>query len=112
MARQAAQLPDWIFSASTKRRVIAHVLEPGNEGKLLSERNVAKTLGVDPRGSIDEHLCALAQLGLLERKDGPRRFRVRPQADLEPPVRDLRTALLDLLAALDRIPRTAVERPP
>lgn len=111
MARKAAQLPDWIFLAPSKRRVVAHVLDPRNEDRLLGEGEVARALGVHTRGSVDEHLCALAQLGLLERREGPRRLRVRAPAELEAPVRELRAALLDLLAALDQVPQVAVKRP-
>lgn len=111
MARAAARLPDWIFSAPSKRRVIAYVLAERNQGELIGERDVAKAIGADVRGSVDEHLCALAQLGLLERQEGPRRFRVLETAEMDAPERQLRAALVDLLEALESIPEVAVERP-
>lgn len=111
MARTAAQLPDWIFSAPNKRRVIAYVVSSQNHGKMISERDLARTLGVDPRGSIDEHLFALAQLGLLQRHEGPRRFRILHRADMSGIARDLSDALSDLVGALERVQAIPVKRP-
>jgi len=111
MARKAGRLPDWIFSAPTKRRVIAYVVAPRNQGKMIGERELAHELEVDPRGSIDEHLFALAQLGLLERRDGPRRFRVPAPTDMSRGAQELRNALRDLLGVLENVEDVPVNRP-
>jgi DNA-binding transcriptional ArsR family regulator len=111
MARKAAKLPDWIFSAPNKRRVIAYVLAARNSGKVIGEREVARALGVDPRGSVDEHLFALAQLGLLERREGPRRFKILEPAQHTPLARELSDALGALLEALEQVEEVPVDRP-
>lgn len=111
MARKAAQLPDWIFSAPNKRRVIAYVLASRNQGKVIGERELAHLLGVDPRGSIDEHLFALAQLGLLERRERPRRFQILRPAQMTKVARELSDALDALLDALEEVDEVPVERP-
>jgi hypothetical protein len=111
MARTAARLPDWLFSAPIKRRVIAYVVAPRNQGKVTGERELAQALKVDPRGSIDEHLFALAQLGLLERRDGPRRFRIPAPADMSREAQELRNALRELLGVLENVEDVPVDRP-
>lgn len=111
MARKHARLPDWIFSAPNKRRVIAYVNASRNQGKVIGERELARALGVDPRGSIDEHLFALAQLGLLERRERPRRFKILRPAEMSDVARGLSEALSDLLVALEEVENVPLERP-
>jgi DNA-binding FadR family transcriptional regulator len=111
MSRQAAKLPDWIFSARSKRRVIDYVVSAGNRGKVFGERELAEDLGVGRQGSIDEHLFALAQLGLLRRREGPRRFEVLTPEQMNGVARELSAALRTLTATLEQITDEPVERP-
>lgn len=111
MARQKARLPDWIFSAPNKRRVIAYVVASQHQGKVFGERELAGLLEVDRRGSIDEHLFALAQLGLLRRSEKPRRFRIPSPGEMDPVARDLSDALRDLVEALEKVENETVDRP-
>jgi hypothetical protein len=111
MARKVAQLPDWIFSASNKRRVIAYVVASQNQGKVLGERELARALDVDLRGSIDEHLFALAQLGLLKRRERPRRFQILSPDEMTTVARDLSDALGNLVDALKGVDDVPLDRP-
>lgn len=109
MSRSPARLPDWLFSAPIKRRLfhVLFVVEPDRE---WSELELARRVGSGKNGSIDEHLQALCQLGLLE-QIGRRQYRVKLTDELQPPLQEIRSALATIAAALQLVPDEPVRRP-
>src|SRR5215210_6196157 len=62
MPRPPGDLSDWLFGASgAKRRLIERVLAEADVD--WTQAAIARTLGLNPKGSVDEHLAALTQLG-------------------------------------------------
>jgi len=101
MPRPPGDLSDWLFGASGgKRRLIERVLaEPGVD---WTQAAIARTLGLNPKGSVDEHLAALTQLGVLERSGSAYRLQASSQVG---------TALQPLLMALEPFVGTPFDRP-
>ncbi len=109
MARAKARLPDWLFSAPIKRRVLEALLaEPD---RAWTERALAIEVGANIRGSVDEHLAALVQMGLVERESAGDRYLLKPVAALEPHELVIRMALETLLPALRLLPDDEVAKP-
>lgn len=110
MARPPAGLADWLFSAPAKRRLLTLLSHPDALEKQWSEAELARELGVARNGSLDEHLHALVQIGLVERS-APARYRVVPPRDLAPHLAALRSGLFEVTQALTDVPNDRVMRP-
>jgi hypothetical protein len=110
MSRSASRLPDWLFGAPVKRRLLTAVVDEANGGQIWSERELARELEVGIRGSIDEHLRVLAQLGLLRQEGPPPRYVVLRTTDLSPNARRLQKALRQLTGAVDNLPDDPLNR--
>jgi hypothetical protein len=109
MSRTAARLPDWLFSASLKRRLFELVFVEAPERE-WGELELARTLGCGANGSLDEHLEALVQLGLAERP-APRTYRFKRRSELAGYQREIRDSIESLLVALRSVPDQPVRRP-
>lgn len=92
MGRQALELRDWCFGASSRRRLLEVVV--GGERSTWSYTELARSSGLHVKGSVDEYLDALTQLGLLERAGGV--YRPVRESPLYEPVRALLTALAEV----------------
>lgn len=99
--RAKAGLRDWLFGAPGKRLLLEALFHV--EGRVWSQAELASAAGMHPKGSVDEPLLALLQLGLVIQEDG--RYRLRSDHDLAAPLRDL-------LLALQAVPNGDVSRPP
>jgi hypothetical protein len=66
------------------------------------ESELAERANLHKKGSVDEHLAALAQLELVDTSAG--RYRINTRSPLVPPLRKL-------LRELDRVPDDEVNRP-
>lgn len=100
MPREPATLRDWLFGASGKRRLIEALLAAG--GRPMTQAELARRAGLTPKGTVDGHLAALQQAGLVRRDASGYR------ADVTSP---LASPLRALLSALEALPDDPVERP-
>jgi len=100
MPRAKARVRDWVFGSPGKRRLLEVLL--GDEGRPWSQTELASAAGMHPKGSADEHLLALAQIGLVDVVES--RYRLRAEHALVDPLRALLHAVADL-------PDTPVRRP-
>lgn len=101
MARPPGDLSDWLFGASgAKRRLIERVLAEADVD--WTQAAIARALGLNPKGSIDEHLAALTQLGVLERSGTA--YRLQPSSQVG-------AALRPLIMSLEPFVGTPFDRP-
>jgi hypothetical protein len=110
MARLAARLPDWLFGSHAKRRLLTLLLDRRSAGRRWSEAELADAVGTGRRGSIDEHLAVLVQLGLLRKLAKPCRYTAVAPAEMPPHLRKLRAGLLQVLSALEAVDDAELER--
>jgi hypothetical protein len=57
-------ISDWLFGASGKRRVLSALLA-GQPDQTWQLAQLARAAGLHPKGSVDVHVAALRQLGLV-----------------------------------------------
>lgn len=101
MPKPKLRCRDWLFGAGGKRRLLEALLS--GKGRAWSEAELARVAGLHAKGSVDVHLAALVQLGLLTRHhDGYRLMREHP---LVKPLR----RVLDVVALLEDV---ELARPP
>jgi hypothetical protein len=102
VTRSKARLRDWLFGAAGKRRLLRVLLDEKAPAAGWREAELAGRAGLHKKGSVDEHLAALAQLDLVDASGG--RYRLNARSPLLPPLRKL-------LRELDRLPDDEVVRP-
>jgi hypothetical protein len=96
------RISDWLFGASGKRRLLSALLasEPDQIWQLA---HLARAAGLHPKGSVDVHVAALRQLGLVTGNgDG---FVLVPTSPLARPLKTL-------LDELDSLADAPVDKPP
>lgn len=89
-----------MFGAGGKRRLVASVLTAPD--RRWTEAQLARAAGLHSKGSVDEHVAAMVQLGLLAR-DGLT-LRLVGDSPLADPLRQL-------LGVLDQLPDEPIDRP-
>jgi hypothetical protein len=100
MPRQRANLPDWLVGARGKRRLLeALVHEPG---RAWNQTQLAAASGLGKHGSVDEHLAALVQSGVVVDANGV--FTLDQASALVEPLRRV-------LAAWGSLPDEPVRKP-
>jgi DNA-binding IclR family transcriptional regulator len=104
-------LPDWLFGSPNRKRLLELLLLAEEQARAWRQAEIAKALGAHPKGSVDEHLHALVQLGLLERLEGPPRFRLVAAQELPTHLRHVRRGLRLILLGLQDVPDDPVARP-
>lgn len=102
MARAKSRLPDWLFGGPGKRRLLRVLLEDVAPVEGWREAELAGRAELHKKGSVDQHLAALAQLELIDASGG--RYRLSVTSPLVPPLREL-------LRELDAVPDEEVVRP-
>lgn len=100
MPRARARLRDWVFGAPGKRLILEALL--ADRGRVWSQTELARAADMHTKGSADEHLLALAQIGLIAEVGG--RYVLREGHPLLEPL----SALLNAVAEL---PDEPVRRP-
>jgi hypothetical protein len=95
-------ISDWLFGASGKRRLLAALLT-GRPDQTWQLAQLARAAELHPKGSVDVHIAALRQLGLI-RSSGSG-YALVPESPLARPLR----RLLRELGSLEDAP---VEKPP
>jgi hypothetical protein len=101
MSKPKLSLRDWLFGAGGKRRLLEAIV--ASEGRAWTEAELARASGLHAKGSVDVHVRALVQIGMLgeERK----LYRLVQSHPLVVPLR----ALLMAVAAIED---TDIRRPP
>lgn len=100
MSKPRLRLRDWLFGAGGKRRLLKAILEGGNRS--WTEADLARAAGLHMKGSVDVHVRALVQLGVLT--EDLSRYRLSRRHPLIQPLRRL-------LAVVESIEDADVERP-
>ena len=101
MPKPKLRLHDWLFGAGGKRRLLAALLS--SPSRTWTQAELARAARVHPKGSIDEHLLVLIQLGLVAEEDGT--FRLVSSHPLAQP-------LSGVMGALSGIQDAELNRPP
>ncbi len=92
MPRPTARLRDWLFGAPGKRRLLEALI--ADETRVWREAELATAAEMHKKGSVDEPLLALVQIGLVAVHGG--RYRLQRDHPLLPPLRALLTVIADL----------------
>jgi hypothetical protein len=95
------RLRDWLFGAGGKRRLLEAILEGGRRS--WTEAELARAAGLHAKGSVDVHVSALVQLGVLVEDSG--RYQLRARHELVRPLRRL-------LAVVASVEDAEIDRPP
>jgi hypothetical protein len=98
--RHRARLRDWIFGAAGKRRLLEALL--ADPRRAWTQTELARAAALETKGSVDEHLSALIQLGVVTERSA--RYRLTTKHPLVAPLRGL-------LQAIAQIPDTPLKRP-
>jgi hypothetical protein len=101
MPRSKSRLRDWLFGAPGKRRLLEALV--ADEARAWRQAELAVAAGMHKKGSADEPLLALVQIGLVVENAG--RYRLQVDHPLVPPLRAL-------VRALAEVPDDPVKRPP
>jgi|GEM_PF-5531355 hypothetical protein len=101
MSKPKLRLRDWLFGAGGKRRLIDALLTDAD--RTWSESELASSAGLHAKGSVDVHIKALVQLGVLS-EDGLSYRLVQDHPLIEP--------LRQVLSTLECIEDTELRRPP
>lgn len=101
MSKPKLRLRDWLFGAGGKRRLLDALL--GDADRAWSEAELASSAELHAKGSVDVHVKALVQLGVLSESGSSYRL-VRDHPLIKP--------LRQVLAALETIEDAELERPP
>ncbi len=89
MSKPKLRVRDWLFGAGGKRRLLEALLTGGSRS--WTEAELARAAGLHAKGSVDVHIAALVQLGMLTHAhDGYRLTRRHP---LVAPLRRLLTVI-------------------
>lgn len=101
MPKSKLRLRDWLFGAAGKRRLIASVLT--SAPRSWNEAELARAAGLHAKGSVDVHIRALVQLGVLVEENG--RYRLDAPHPLVQPLRELLAVIASVEdAELNRVP--------
>jgi hypothetical protein len=101
LSKPKLRLRDWLFGAGGKRRLIDALLS--DDEREWTEAELASCAELHAKGSVDVHVKALVQLGVLTEKSLC--YRVVRAHPLVKPLRDL-------LAVLEEIQDAELKRPP
>jgi hypothetical protein len=101
MPKPKLRLRDWLFGAGGKRRLLEALL--AEEGRTWTEAELGRAAHLHAKGSVDVHVKALVQLGVL-RKEG-RHYMLVGGHPLVAPLRML-------LAVMGTFDDAELERPP
>jgi hypothetical protein len=101
LSKSKLRLRDWLFGAGGKRRLLDALLS--DDEREWTEAELANSAGLHTKGSVDVHVKALVQLGVLSEESLS--YRVVPAHPLIEPLRDL-------LAVLEEIQDAELKRPP
>jgi hypothetical protein len=84
-----------VFGSAPRRRLLAEVLLAREPEEGWTKAELARRVGVSPKGGLDEHVAGLARIGVLRERGG--RWRA---------ARDVRIsrALRGVLEALEDVP--------
>jgi hypothetical protein len=95
-------ISDWLFGGGGKRRLLAALLggRPDQDWRLSQ---LARAAELHPKGSVDVHLAALRQLGLIRRSGAV--YTLVPDSPLARPLRAL-------MRELEELPDAPVDKPP
>lgn len=85
---------DWIFGSAPRRALLGVVLTAPVPAGGWTKADLARAVGLSPKGGVDEHVAGLAALGLLTVEAG----RWRPRRDSR-----LARALRRVLSELERL---------
>lgn len=94
MSKPRLSVRDWLFGAGGKRRLLEAVLA-AERRRPWTEAELARAAGLHAKGSVDVHVRALVQIGVLSERD-----RVYTLVARHPLVRPLRR-LLDVVATIE-----------
>jgi hypothetical protein len=61
---------DWIFGSAPRRVLLGIVLRQRPSPDGWTKADLARAVGLSPKGGVDEHVAGLAALGLLEHRGG------------------------------------------
>lgn len=101
MSKPKLRLRDWLFGAGGKRRLLDALLS--DDQREWTEAELAGSAKLHAKGSVDVHVKALVQLGVLSEKGLC--YRLVPAHPLIKPLRDV-------LVALEKIQDAELKRPP
>lgn len=101
MSKPKLRLRDWLFGAGGKRRLLDALL--AHADREWTEAQLASSAELHAKGSVDVHIKALVQLGVL-REDALSYRLVRGHPLIKP--------LRQVLTVLETIEDTELERPP
>ncbi len=101
MSKPRLRLRDWLFGAGGKRRLLSALLE--DQDRLWTEAELAGSAELHAKGSVDVHVKALVQLGVLREESLSYRV-VRGHPLVKP--------LSQVLATLETIEDAELKRPP
>jgi hypothetical protein len=93
MPKPPLTLRDWLFGAGGKRRVIEGLLTTA--ARSWTQTELARSARLHPKGSVDVHLAALVQLGIVAESDGS--YVVDGDSPLVAPLRQI----VELVASLE-----------
>src|SRR4051812_2259032 len=95
-------ISDWLFGGSGKHRVLSALLT-GQPDKTWRLSQLAHAAGLHPKGSVDVHVAALRQLGLVSGDNEG--YTLVAESPLTRPLRAL-------LRELDSLADSPVDKPP
>jgi hypothetical protein len=95
-------ISDWLFGGGGKRRLLAALLA-GRPDQSWQLSQLAREAQLHPKGSVDVHVAALRQLGLIKRVGA--RYMLVAESPLARPLK----AVLQQLDGLEDAP---VDKPP
>jgi hypothetical protein len=95
-------ISDWLFGGSGKHRLLSALLA-GQPGQTWQLAQLARAAGLHPKGSVDVHVAALRQLGLVTGSGAG--YAVVSTSPLTRPLRAL-------LRELDSLADAPVDKPP
>ena len=95
-------ISDWLFGASGKRRLLSALLA-GRPDRTWQLSQLARAADLHPKGSVDVHVAALRQLGLVT--GSGQGYAIVPESPLVRPLRAL-------LRELDSVADAPVDKPP
>lgn len=101
MSKPKLRLRDWLFGAGGKRRLLDALL--ADKEREWTEAELASSAELHAKGSVDVHVKALVQLGMLSESGLSYRL-VSAHPLIEP--------LQNVLAALDAVEDAELKRPP
>jgi hypothetical protein len=101
MSKPKLRIRDWLFGAGGKRRLLEALLR--DQTRSWTEAELARAAGLHAKGSVDVHIAALVQIGMLSRVRGS--YGLVPGHPLIAP-------LGRLLSIVDALEDAELQRPP